>query len=72
MISVVIKLDWNIIAPDTLCLKQKFGSIGAAEAFMQDAAANSLFLEAYDENARESKQSMYVNVKYVAYFSCYK
>ena len=70
MISVVIRLHWEFKGIGTLCLKQKFGSIGAAEAFMQSAAASNSFLEAHEEKTPE--QSLYVNVKYVAYFRCYK
>ena len=72
MIRVVIKLDWNIIAPDILCLKQQFSSLEVAEAFMQGAAMNGSFSEAYDENAREPERSMYVNVKHIAYFTFHK
>jgi hypothetical protein len=72
MISVVIKLDWNIIAPDILCLKQQFSSLEAAEAFMQGAAASNSFIEVYDKNAREPEQLMHVNVKHVAYFTLHK
>jgi len=70
MISVVIRLDWNIEDNDRLYLKNKFDSLEAAEAFMQSAAASSSFLEAYYVDTPE--QSMYVNVKHVAYFTCRK
>lgn len=39
---------------------------------MQGAAASNSFIEAYDKNAREPEQSMYVNVKNVAYFTFHK
>jgi len=70
MISVVIRLNWDIKEYGSLCLREKFNSIGAAEAFMQSAAASNSFLEAHEETTPE--RSIYVNVKYVAYFSCYK
>ena len=70
MISVVIRLNGDIEGYKRLYLKQKFGSIRAAEEFMQSAAASNSFLEAHEEKTPE--QSIYVNVKYVAYFSCYK
>ena len=37
---------------------------------MQSAAASNSFLEDHEETTPE--RSIYVNVKYVAYFSCYK